>query len=226
VNVDLRFFSLEVDVERLSCLLSGEEQERASRFKFDRDRNRFIACRGTLRELLRMKPHENFSYGKFGKPMLEGSQIHFNVSHSNGMGMIAIVRGREVGCDIERIDPSFANDKIPEQFFSPREVAALRALPAEDQCDAFFRCWTRKEAYIKACGKGMYLPLDSFDVTLAPDRPAAFLRGVEGWSLHEVQAPPGFAAAMVMANHPFTRFTNSRMSSITKSGGAEANVSG
>ena len=103
----------------------------------------------------------------------------------------------------------------------------LRALPEADQCDAFFRCWTRKEAFIKACGMGMYLALDSFDVTLVPDRPAAFLRGAEGWSLHTADAPEGYAAAIALADQPsITIATNSLISSITKSGGAAANVSG
>jgi 4'-phosphopantetheinyl transferase len=225
--VDVHCFSLDVDAARLRELdgfLSWEERERATRFRFDRDRDRYIACRGTLRELLGVRPHENFICGAFGKPRLQDSEMWFNVSHSHGMAMIAVTRGREVGCDIERIDPSFANDKIPERFFSPYEVAALRALPQKDQCDAFFRCWTRKEAFIKACGMGMSLALDSFDVSL--DRPA-LLRGAEGWSLYAVDAPEGYAAALVLEDQPgITMPTSSLISSITKSGGAAANVSG
>ncbi len=225
--MEVHCFSLDVDAARLRELdgfLSWEERERATRFRFDRDRNRFIACRGTLRELLGLRRYENFVYGAFGKPRPEGSEIRFNVSHSHGMAMIAITRGREIGCDIERIDPSFADDKIPERFFSPNEVAALRALPARDQCEAFFRCWTRKEAFIKACGMGMSLALDSFDVSL--DRPM-LLRGADGWSLHDVDAPEGYAAAIVLEDQPaITMPTSSLISSITKSGGAAANVSG
>lgn len=196
--VEVHCFSLDVDAARLRELagfLSAEERERARRFRFERDRNRFTACRGTLRELLGVSSGVRFAYGAFGKPRLEDSDVRFNVSHSHGMAMIATTRGREVGCDIERIDPSFADDKIPERFFSPYEVAALRALPASDQCEAFFRCWTRKEAFIKACGMGMSLALDSFDVSLG--RPA-LLRGAEGWSLYDVDAPAGYAAALVL----------------------------
>jgi 4'-phosphopantetheinyl transferase len=226
--VEIHCFSIDVDAERLRELddfLSWEERERATRLRFDRDRNRFIACRGILRELLGMKSRENFVYGAFGKPRLADSEVRFNVSHSHGMAMIAMVRGREVGCDIERIDPSFVDDKIPERFFSPCEVAALRALSEKDQCEAFFRCWTRKEAYIKACGMGMSLALDSFDVTL--NRPAGLLRGAEGWSLYDVEAPDGYAAAIVLEDQlGITMPTNSLISSITKSGGASANVSG
>lgn len=198
-DLAVHFFPLDVDEERrweLAGWLTPDEHERASRFRFDRDRNRFIACRGILRELLGIR--EQFVYGPHGKPRLEISDIRFNVSHSHGLAMIAVARGREVGCDLERIDPSFADEKIPEQFFSPYEVAALRALPEAEQCRAFFRCWTRKEAFIKACGMGMSLALDSFDVTLGTD--AALLRGAEGWSFESVRAPEGYEAAVVLAD--------------------------
>jgi 4'-phosphopantetheinyl transferase len=211
VVVEAHYFSLDVDAARLRELdgfLSWEERERASRFRFDRDRNRFLACRGLLRELLGTR--EPFVYGAFGKPHLKGSEIRFNVSHSHGMAMIAIARGRDVGCDIEWIDPSFVDDNIAERFFSPAEVAALRALPASDQCATFFRCWTRREAHIKACGAGFGVPLIA-----------------EGWSFHDVSAPEGFAAALVLAGQPgITMPTSSLISSMTKSGGAAANVSG
>jgi 4'-phosphopantetheinyl transferase len=226
--VELHWVSLDVDEERLrelGRLLSSEERDRAIKFRFHRDRNRFIVCRGTLRELLGLRPEKDFVYGRFGKPSLENSEIRFNVSHSHSLAMIAIAQGREVGCDVEWIDPSFARETIPEHFFSPYEVAALRTLRVEDQCDAFFRCWTRKEAFIKACGMGLSLALDSFDVSLG--RPA-LLRGGEGWSLLDVEAPVGYAAAIALENiQPgMTMPTNSFISSITKSGGAAANVSG
>ncbi len=253
--VEVHYFSLDVDAARLSelnGLLSWEERERAARFRFNRDRNRFTACRGTLRELLGASAAVRFVYGAFGKPRLEDSEIRFNVSHSRGMAMIAIARGREVGCDIEWIDSSFADETIPEHFFSPYEVAALRALPAEEQCDAFFRCWTRKEAFIKACGMGMSMALDSFDVSL--EHPV-LMRGGKGWVLRDVEAPAGYVAALVLSESQaeppaphcqsqqvasvgqavspanfdqpeITMPTSSLISSMTKSGGAAANVSG
>jgi len=193
-GLEIHFFSLDGDARHLAGLLTPDELERAARFHFERDRNRYVVCRGTLRELLGVKAP--FVYGPYGKPFMEGSEIRFNVSHSHGMGMIAIARGREVGCDIERVEQKFADEQIPERFFSPAEVAALRALPAAEQCEAFFRIWTRKEAFIKACGMGLSLPLDSFDVTLG--RRAALLRGGEGWSLDSVDAPEGYAAAVVL----------------------------
>lgn len=193
-GVEVHFVSLDQDVGRFVGLLTPDELERAARFRFDRDRNRYIVCRGTLRELLGVRTR--FVYGLYGKPRLEDSATRFNVSHSHSMGMIAIMQDREVGCDVEWIDPSFADERIPEQFFSPYEVAALRSLPEAEQCHAFFRCWTRKEAFIKACGMGVSLPLDSFDVTLGAD--AALLRGGDGWSLHSCEAPEGYAAAIVL----------------------------
>jgi 4'-phosphopantetheinyl transferase len=207
-EVEVRYLSLDTAprLRELGGFLSADERERAARFRFDRDRNRFIVCRGSLRELLaarlRIAPSSvRFVYGGHGKPAIEDPEIRFNVSHSHGMAMIAVTRGREVGCDIEWIDPSFAGEKIPEHFFSPYEVATLRALPVAGQCEAFFRCWTRKEAYIKACGLGVSLALDSFDVTLAPDQPAALLRGADGWSFLEIDAPPAdYAAAVVIAD--------------------------
>jgi 4'-phosphopantetheinyl transferase len=238
-DVEVHYFSLDAAprLKELAGFLSADERERAARFRFDRDRDRYIVCRGSLRELLaarlRIAPASvQFVYGRFGKPAIDQPEIRFNVSHSHGMAMIALARSREVGCDIERIDPLFAGEKIPERFFSPYEVAALRALPAADQCDAFFRCWTRKEAYIKACGMGISLALDSFDVTVGPNQPPALLRGADGWSLRAIDAPPaGYAAAVVVSDAivdqpPITMPTSSLISSMTKSGGAAANVSG
>jgi 4'-phosphopantetheinyl transferase len=229
-GVDVHFFSLDMDPGRLrelEALLAPDECERAGRFRLERDRERFIACRGTLREILGVSAGLPFAYNRFGKPRLAASDIRFNVSHAHGMAMIAMTRGRELGCDLEWIDPAFVDDNIPEQFFSPYEVASLRALPAENQCHAFFRCWTRKEAYIKACGMGVSLALDSFDVTLAPDQPPVLLRGADGWTLYNIDAPAGYMAALVLENQPpRTMRTSSFMSSITKSGGAAANVSG
>lgn len=190
-----------VRLDRLNATLSPEERERAARFHFPLHRQHFIACRGMLREILsgylEMAPAEvRFSYNSYGKPATEGSTVRFNVSHSGGWALFAVTEAREVGIDIERIDPRAAQDQIPERFFSPWEVAQLRSLPATQQTDAFFRCWTRKEAYIKARGLGLSLPLNSFDVTLAPGEPAALLRGGGNYALEELPAPPGFAAAV------------------------------
>jgi 4'-phosphopantetheinyl transferase len=198
VVVEVHFFSLDVDPARFVALLTPDERERAARFRFDVHRNRYVVCRGRLRELL--GADQPFLYGAHGKPYWEG-EIAFNVSHSHDVGMIAIGRGIELGCDVERVDPKFVDDQIPERFFSPGEVRALRALPKPEQTAAFFRIWTRKEAVIKACGLGVSMGLDTFDVTL--DEPARILRGAAGLTLKSVEAPDGFMAA-VAARGEFT----------------------
>ncbi len=214
VSVDIYPVRLEADAARLDSLyevLAPEERERATRFRFAEHRRQFIVCRGMLREILSgyLELHPAriaFVYNRHGKPSLRDSDVRFNVSHSGVWALQAVTRGSEVGIDIERIDPRFAHEQIPERFFSPREVAQLRALPADQQTAAFFRCWTRKEAYIKARGLGLALPLDSFDVSLKPDDPPALLRGAGGWSVQDLSVqdfnvPPGYAAAVV-ANGP------------------------
>ena len=162
----------------------ADERARADRFYFARDREHFIVARGVLREILgcylkRVPKSLCFCYGSHGKPALagefDGEAIRFNVSHSHGVALYAISRGRAVGIDLERIRFDLPVAEIAERFFSKREDAMLRSLPTDVQHQAFFRCWTRKEAYIKARGEGLSLPLDQFDVSLAPGEPAAVL---------------------------------------------------
>jgi 4'-phosphopantetheinyl transferase len=209
--VDVRTIHLEADPARLAYLneiLAPEERERANRFRFPEHRRRYIVCRGTVRELL--SPYVNlapaairFDHNPYGKPSVPGSGVRFNVSHSGDWAMLAVSDQLEVGIDVERIDPSFAQEQIPERFFSPREVEHLRSLPESEQTAAFFRCWTRKEAYIKARGLGLALALDSFDVSLLPDdAPQLFRAG--NWSLQNLDAPEGYAAAIVAEGGEFT----------------------
>jgi 4'-phosphopantetheinyl transferase len=196
--------------------LAADEQTRAERFYFQRDREHFIAARGVLRAILggylnRAPECLSFCYSSYGKPSLAGESgenaLRFNVAHSHGVALYAVTRGREVGIDLERIRFDLAVAEIAERFFSRREVAMLRALPTEAQRQAFFRCWTRKEAYIKARGEGLSLPLDQFDVSLAPGEPAAVLgtqpdpSEASRWSLQEVIPVPGYAAALAVAGH-------------------------
>ena len=212
VSVDIYPVRLEADAARLDSLyeiLAPQERERATRFRFAEHRRQFIICRGTLREILspylEVKPaHIAFVFNRHGKPSLRDSDVRFNVSHSGGWAFQAVTQDGEVGIDIERIDPRVAREQIPERFFSPREVAQLRALPADQQAVAFFRCWTRKEAYIKARGLGLALPLDSFDVSLGPDDPPALLRGAGDWSVQDLDAPPDYAAAVVAQGPVFS----------------------
>jgi 4'-phosphopantetheinyl transferase len=161
-------------VRGLEQMLSHDEIARAERFHFERDRRRFVVGRGLLRAILgRYMGIESerlrFRYGEYGKPYLAeeygGKALQFNVAHSQDMALYAIARDREVGVDIEYIRPFPNLMQIAEQFFSARENIALQAVPEHLKDEAFFTCWTRKEAYIKARGDGLSLPLDRFDVS-------------------------------------------------------------
>ena len=189
-----------LDLPSDASILSSDERDRAARFRFDRHRNHYIAARSALRQILAeylgIAPQSiEFTVNEYGKPQLDGP--HFNVSHSAGLAVYAVSRTRQVGIDVERVDPQFAAGQIPEHFFSPVEVASLRALPEHLQLQAFFNCWTRKEAYVKARGLGLSLPLASFDVTLDPGEPARFLRGADGWEIEAFSPAAGYAAAVV-----------------------------
>jgi 4'-phosphopantetheinyl transferase len=203
-------------VRSLWHTLTADECQRAERYIFAKDRAHFVVARGLLRVLLgrylgQEPQHLRFTYGRHGKPALAtetgGVALRFNVSHSHGLALYAITRGREVGVDIEHIRPEVAQEQVAERFFSPREVTVLRALPTPLQAPAFFACWTRKEAYIKATGAGLALPLDQFDVSLAPGEPAALLhtawdpQEATRWALQDLAPAPGYRAAVAVAGH-------------------------
>jgi len=171
----------EATSQQFESTLADQERERAGRFIFARDRDRYIAARGILRDLLgkylRCAPQSiEFAYGPYGKPALAGADsrpaICFNLSHSHGLAAVAIGQEREVGIDVELIRAEFASEAIAKRYFSAKEIDELSRLPAELRTEGFFLCWTRKEAYIKAKGDGLQIPLDSFDVSLSPGRPA------------------------------------------------------
>ena len=163
-------------------VLDEDERQRAGRFHFETHRRRFVLARGFLRELLARYLHTepaavSFSYGAYGKPALsnEHESLRFNASHSHELAVYAFVQAHEIGVDVEYVKKDFETDDIATHFFSPVEVETLRALPEAEKAAAFFRCWTRKEAYIKAIGSGLSHPLDEFDVTFAPGEPAALV---------------------------------------------------
>src|SRR6267142_2484587 len=205
----------EHSVDSLRSLLTEDELARADRFHFAKDRNHYTVARGLLRKLLASylvaEPAElRFSYAEKGKPALLESQRHslnFNLAHSNGMAIFAFALGREVGIDLEFIRDDLADEKIAERFFSQSEIETLTKLPLELRKRAFFDCWTRKEAYIKARGEGLSMPLDEFDVSLAPGAEAALLRNhkepgeVMRWSMQSLAVPAGFVAALVVSGH-------------------------
>ncbi len=156
--------------------------------RIERVRNRFVVGRGLLRTLLGRYvgvPGEalELAYGDHGKPFLVQAGPRFNLSHSGGVALFAFSSSADVGVDVELADRCVDPLKIAGRFFSPAEVGTLRSLPEALRRGAFLTCWTRKEAFIKARGDGLSLPLDSFDVTLAPSEPAALTR--TAWSAAE-----------------------------------------
>lgn len=200
-------------VRAAAALLSAVEQRRAGRFAFDRDRRRFVVARAGLRELLAarlgIRPESvELMNGPHGKPALAREfcrgNLRFNLSHSGDVAVYAISRGREIGVDVEAVRVMPDGDDIAARFFSVRENETYRGLDARDRPLGFFQCWTRKEAFIKALGDGLYHPLDSFDVSLAPGEPAQILRAGNiagehcGWQLFSFAPLAGFIAAVVI----------------------------
>jgi 4'-phosphopantetheinyl transferase len=197
-------------VGRFRELLSEDELARADRFRFDQHRYRYVVGRGQLRSLLAsylgVRPAElRFEYGEFDKPALPGSGIEFNLAHSGDVVLYALTRAGEVGIDVELEETRPRDERIAERFFSPAEVAILRSLPSSERPRAFLRCWTRKEAFLKARGDGLQLALDTFDVSLAPGQPVAVMRTEWSrtepteWSLSDLSDErAGYVAALAI----------------------------
>jgi len=208
-RVDLE--AVRAEEARWQEVLSSDERNRAARFHFPHDRQRFVASRAWLRTILagflEIDARDlRFSYSKKDKPFVgpahADSGITFNMSHSGGIALYAFARRREIGVDVEQIRSNFDIEPIARRFFSVLEQQQLAALPEESRVDAFFRCWTRKEAYIKAVGDGLSLPLSQFDVSLESwgtnallaTRPDSSQAGQ--WMLREVPAGAGYSAAL------------------------------
>jgi len=169
------------DLETLREVMDAEERERAARFHFERDCERYIVARGVLRLLLSTYLGTSqfaLTTNKFGKPFLQPPHdtLHFNVSHSRDLALFGFARVSEIGVDVESIRPDFATLEIANRFFAPDEAATLAQLVEAERAGAFFNCWTRKEAYIKARGIGLSLGLGTFAVTLKPGEAAALVR--------------------------------------------------
>jgi 4'-phosphopantetheinyl transferase len=200
-------------LRELEATLSGDERERADRFRFERDRRRYIAARGALREVLGSRLGTEpaalrFDYGEQGKPVLRpgqgGGELFFNVAHSGDRGALVVGTVPEIGIDVEVVRTIRDAASIATRFFSYQESAAIAALPPALRLQAFFLCWTRKEAFIKALGEGLSHPLDAFAVSVAPGEPARLLYAdtavgaLDEWRLHDLSDLPGFACAVAV----------------------------
>jgi 4'-phosphopantetheinyl transferase len=202
--------------DSLAALLSDDERTRAAQFVFDQDRRRFVRSRAALRTVLGQRlgiaPSSLvFAYGPQGKPELDAhhaaSREHFNLAHSGDWALVALARDRRVGVDVEQVRPGLAETNIAQRHFAAREVAALRNLPPEMQDEAFFRCWTRKEAYLKALGCGLSLALDAFTVSLAPGEPEILSSRDDPevqkhWRLIELHPAAGYIGSVALEARP------------------------
>jgi len=194
--------------EGFLCL---DEIEHARRFRFPWLRSRYILARGALRlflaNYLNAQAREiRFDYGQQGKPRIHDAGLEFNISHSESIALMAFSRECEVGVDVEIIRPMADLDGLAQRFFHPAEVAELRSLAPEAQQEAFFVCWTRKEAYLKAGGEGLSIPLDSFRVTLS-DSPQIVVtkneqRSRRACRLWDLSSRPDYAAALAYRGDP------------------------
>ena len=202
--------------KRWEQLLSSDERARAARFHFSKDRQYFTATRALLRTILGSYVDSDptelvFRYSEKEKPSLNpspsGSSVEFNVSHSGALALLAFAKGRALGVDVEQVRENFDHEAIARRFFSEEEQRQLAALAPAGRHRAFFRCWTRKEAYIKAQGTGLSLPLKQFDVSLRPGDLDALLSTrpdsaeAARWSLREVPVGADYVAALCVRGH-------------------------
>jgi 4'-phosphopantetheinyl transferase len=194
-------------------ILSDDERDRCRRFHFERDRQHFAIARGALRGILSryvgLEPSAlRFCYGPNGKPSLDGGSnpgpVRFNLSHSGEIAVVAVTSGLEVGIDVEHMRPDFACAEVAERFFSRQEFGDFLKLPESLRVTAFFNCWTRKEAFVKAKGGGLSIPLDQFDVSLTPGEESALLRTrwdayeAAQWALYAFDVEQGYASALAV----------------------------
>jgi len=215
---DVRVWSAYLDqppsiATHYETLLSPDERKRAAAFRFPHDRVRYIVRRGILRTILGAYLNADasalsFAYGPFGKPLIQGPQdyasIRFNVSHRQGMALYALSRDQDLGVDIEFPHSIPEADQISERFFSTQENAVFLSLPLHQRQEAFFRCWTRKEAFIKAIGEGFSFPLHCFDVAFEDGTKSALL-SIKGnaerasrWILQDLRPAPNYVGALAI----------------------------
>lgn len=195
----------------LATSLSTDEKERAARFKFVKDRRLYVAAHGALRSLLAdylgvAAGEIHFVSGSYGKPALPSplaaGGLEFNLSHSHEVALVAFARQRAVGVDVEFVKRKFSFDELARRFFTTKEVAALFELPQPLQREAFFKCWTSKEAFLKAKGTGLSGKLDEVAITLATDQQVRINASVPDWSLTELTLCVGYQGALVVQGDP------------------------
>jgi 4'-phosphopantetheinyl transferase len=198
----------EAVIAGLERVLSEDELEQASRFRFPHLRDSYIVSHGVLRHLLARYLDQApadiaFVRGAQGKPAVSpSSPLQFNLTHSGGMAAVALANGCAVGIDLEHLRPMTDIEEIAGRYFCPEEAAEILALPPDKRDRAFFSCWTRKEAYIKAIGDGLSCPLDSFQVTIQPNTQPRLVHiaGDTGtaaaWTLHDLSLAPDHIAAL------------------------------
>ncbi len=194
----LRQYLSEQECAKVDRLIRPVHQQRAG--------VAYAALRAVLSCYVRVAKQELvFTKGSHGKPYLDGSDgVYFNMTHSGSMLLIAVMQDCEVGVDVERVDENIEFLKLAERFFAEPEYLALEALPKKQQLRAFYRCWTRKEAYIKAIGLGLSFALKDFVVSLQPDGLNCLLsvkhsdKEAKKWSLGSVYAAPGFEATIAL----------------------------
>lgn len=198
--------------EPMARLLSPDERDKMTSFHFEQDRLRYLVGRAVLRTLVgRLSGARasdlRFEYSAFGKPSLAAgtdTQLQFNISHSADMVLIALARGRAIGIDVECIRSNAAIMSIAARYFSTKEYETLTSLEPTMQRGAFFACWTRKEAYLKARGDGLRLPLNRFEVVLAPGEEPRLTANLDDlseptrWSLRELDVGQDYKAALAV----------------------------
>lgn len=207
--------NIESDLQESFWLsLSADEKDRASRFRFEKDRIHYVAARGILRKLLanylKIAAAEiEFLYNPQGKPSLKTNQgLKFNISHAHGLGLFGFIYKYELGIDVEFLKPDIDIQTLATSFFTKKEAQKLLSLPPHFKISGFYNCWTRKEAFIKAIGEGLSFPLDQFEVSLHPNAPAQLLatywnqEEIKTWTLTSFHPKPDYTAALAFKGDP------------------------
>lgn len=198
--------------DRCRQVLAADEAERSARFRFPADQDRFLIAHGAIRHILagylNISPRAvRFEYGSHGKPGLAGEDLNlrFSLSHSTELAVVAVVRENRIGIDVERVRTNISCMDIAEQYFSTGETARLKSVPNDQQNEVFFDSWTRKEAYVKACGRGLSVPLNSFEMPFGSveqptpfELPAAKSNEISSGTMYVFAPFPGYKAAVVV----------------------------